>query len=205
MLFSDLIATLNWKMLNRNDPRCNCTIHILDISLTSQLHRCSVMCEPGSYKVGGQKNPASKITAMKHIQILISLVALSFLGATATPAGNADVPPPTDRAISLSREAIPAGATVYGLDGNPLPTETDDEAYDAGPFSGIAKRDDCDGSSLCSKLPAGGGECPAASSAYVDDAWYCGYTSRVSSHCTAIFTCGTYHGTCWAGWFLKQQ
>ena len=58
---------------------------------------------------------------MKVIQIL-SLAAL-LLGATAAPVGNPDVSP-TDRPISLPREKIPVGAVVFGLDGNPEPTQT---------------------------------------------------------------------------------
>ena len=131
---------------------------------------------------------------MKVIQIL-SLAAL-LLGATATPVGNPDVSP-TDRPISLPREKIPVGAVVFGLDGNPEPTQTGVEPV------ALAKRDDCHGSGYCGYTT--GGACTAASYAYNSDAWYCGYTSRVAGHCTAIFTCGNYHGSCWAGWFLKQK
>ena len=132
---------------------------------------------------------------MKFIQIL-SLAALLLLGATATPVGNPDASP-TEPPTSLPKDAIPAGAPIFGLDGNPDPTETD-----VGPVR-MTKRDDCNGSGLCGSTS--GGSCTAASNAYNDGSWYCGYTSRVSAHCTAIFTCGSYHGTCWAGSFLKQQ
>ena len=135
---------------------------------------------------------------MKFVQILLSLSALFLLGTTATPVGKPDVSP-TDRPINLPLESIPDGAPVFGLDGGPSPTETD-----AGPFRRMTKRDDCNGSWNCQvrgiDLP-----CNVASNAYDDNAWYCGYTSRVAGHCTAIFTCGNYHGSCWAGWFLKQK
>jgi len=138
---------------------------------------------------------------MKFTQILISLSALSFLGVTATPAGNPDVP---SGPINLPLEAIPAGARIFGLDGNS--TLIDSETDNAGPLSrGLTKRNDCDGSLNCNTFRIGGSICKYASGAYDDNAWYCGYTSRVSGACTAIFTCGDYHGTCWAGWFLKQQ
>jgi hypothetical protein len=48
---------------------------------------------------------------MKLFQILLSLAALSFFGATAMPA---DVAPRPDRPISLPREAIPPKAIDYG-------------------------------------------------------------------------------------------
>ena len=136
---------------------------------------------------------------MKLIQVLLSLSALSFLGATATPVGNADIP--ADRPISLPLEAIPAGDRVFGLDGNSSLIERGD----AGLLSVLTKRNDCNGSGLCSTFRISHTICTAASDGYSDDAWYCGYTSRVSGQCTSIFTCGDYHGTCWAGWFLKQQ
>ena len=135
---------------------------------------------------------------MKFIQILLSLSALTFFGATATPVGNGDIP--ADRPISLPLEAIPAGDRIFGLDGNSSLIERGD----AGPF-GLTKRNDCDGSGACTLLKLTGSSCPSASNGYDDNSWYCGYTSRVSGHCTSIFTCGDYHGTCWAGWFLKQQ
>jgi len=139
---------------------------------------------------------------MKLIQILVFLPALSLLSVTATPVENADVPSSNDRPISLPLEDIPAGAAIFGLGEDLSPTARDGVDH----FGGITKREDrhdCFGSSICPFL--GGGACPAASGAYIDTAWYCGYTSRVSEHCTAIFTCGDYHGSCWAGWYLKQK
>lgn len=132
---------------------------------------------------------------MKLIQIL-SLAAL-LLGATATPVGEADVSI-AGRPATLQRDQIPAGALVFGLDENPVAS-----ADDGSSLSRLTKRDDCSGSGACSSTS--GGSCTAASNAYNDGAWYCGYTSRVSNHCTAIFTCGNYKNTCWAGWFLKQS
>ncbi|KAL7267591.1 hypothetical protein RUND412_009817 [Rhizina undulata] len=67
----------------------------------------------------------------------------------------------------------------------------------------LFKRDDCNGSGACSSTS--GGACLAALSGYSDSAYYCGYTSRVSNHCTAIFTCNSYHNTCWLGSGLKNQ
>ena len=131
---------------------------------------------------------------MKFIQIL-SLAALLLLGATATPVGNPD-PSPTERPKSLPKDSIPAGAPIFGLDESPEPDTS------VGPVR-MTKRDDCNGSGLCGSTS--GGSCTAASNAFNDGSWYCGYTSRVSAHCTAIFTCETYRGVCWAGWFLKQS
>ncbi|RPA99406.1 hypothetical protein L873DRAFT_1806964 [Choiromyces venosus 120613-1] len=122
----------------------------------------------------------------------ISFAAL-ILGVAATPTPEISV---RDGPTSLPKEAIPAGAKVFGL-----PESEPEPGLD--PRS-IFKRDDCDGSGLCHGSTSGGA-CTAATNAYVDDAWYCGYTSRVSDHCTAIFTCTNYHGVCWAGRFLKQQ
>ena len=140
----------------------------------------------------------SKTSTMRAIQILFFLPALSLLSVTATPVENPGTPS-SDRPISLPLEAIPAGVPVFGLGGNSSPAEADV----AGLSRGITKRDDCSGSFFCPSLT--GYDCGLARGAYIDSGWYCGYTSRVSRHCTAIFTCRDYHGACWAGWFLKQK
>jgi len=117
---------------------------------------------------------------MKLIQILLSLAAFSFFGATATPASR------TDR------------VSVYGLDGNSNKTD------DHGPFVEIAKRGSiCGGSSLCLFSPSAAA-CKAASGAYDDNTNYCGYTSRVSGHCTAMFYCID-HDECWTGQAIKES
>lgn len=128
---------------------------------------------------------------MKFIQILLSLATLSFFGATATPTSESR----TNRPSSISREAIPAGATIFGN-----MTRTDE-------FSEIAERDSiCGGSALCIfHLRKSTDDCKAASDAYIDDAYYCGFTSRVSGDCTAMFHCKTYNGPCLAGWFIKES
>ena len=130
---------------------------------------------------------------MKFIQILFSLATLSFFGATATPTSESR----TNRPPFLSREAIPAGVPVFGLDHNNM---TDD-------FSEIAKRDSiCGGSALCLfNLPKSTTHCKAASDAYIDGAFYCGYTSRVSNHCTAMFYCEGQTGSCLPGWYIKES
>ena len=132
---------------------------------------------------------------MKLIQIL-SLAAL-LLGVTASPVGEADVSV-AGRPAMLQRDQIPADALVLGLSENPTAS-----ADGGSNLSRMSKRDDCHGSGFCGGIDEGA--CADASDTYHDDGWYCGYTSRVSNHCTAIFTCGNYHDTCWAGWFLKQS
>ncbi|KAL7267144.1 hypothetical protein RUND412_010281 [Rhizina undulata] len=49
------------------------------------------------------------------------------------------------------------------------------------------------------------GACLSALSGYHDEAYYCGHTSRFSSHCGAVFTCKNYHGKCWLGSELKKE
>jgi len=48
--------------MHQNDPRFNCTIHLLGISLTSRPYKCSVRRTSGCYNIGGQGNLASKVT-----------------------------------------------------------------------------------------------------------------------------------------------
>ncbi|KAE9367163.1 hypothetical protein N431DRAFT_445832 [Stipitochalara longipes BDJ] len=100
--------------------------------------------------------------------------------------------------IINAASAIPAAETV---------TAELSVANDASPAK-IFARDStsCGGSAACGILNVTPG-CLHAYEQYDDNTWYTGYTSRVSGHCTAVYSCDSQadYGGGWPGSFLKQK
>ncbi|KAK0631283.1 hypothetical protein B0T14DRAFT_559098 [Immersiella caudata] len=151
---------------------------------------------------------------MRSILVTTTLAAL-IACAAAVPAPsplNVDAVPQseTGQPAWVLREDIPAGAAVFGLDGEPDNETALAERDDTSPNPArLLKRSDCNGSSTCWTVEPS--SCTAARNRYNDGSWYCGYTSRIKLNCeacagcTAIFTCSNYGGACFAGWYLKNQ
>ena len=169
------------------------------------------------------------------VNVLLVLAArLTMAVPAALPSEAAGIPSgitnPDTRDVSpnsgiVRKEDIPAGIQLRSLDSVEERGET--SANPSAILAGIGG--DCNGSGACSSTSSSNcrvafGVCILITrlglsqypyyrtdheylnpQRYDDKTAYCGYTSRVFGHCTAMFTCSNYNSNCMFGWWLKQQ